>query len=108
MVWWCLNFFLKDLEYLRSQSTGLQACNKTCEENAEQIERLERRVTELESTNLKLKDQITKLEDYSRKNNLIIKGVPETGPNEKTKDVVAHFLQNNLQIDDSVGIRVRN
>ena len=28
-------FLLKDLEYLRSQSTGLQACNKKCEENAE-------------------------------------------------------------------------
>ena len=90
-------------EDLRSQSTGLQACNKKCEENAEQIERLERRVAELKSTNLKLKDQITKLEVCSREHNLIIKGVPETGPNEKTKDIVADFLQNNLQIDDSFG-----
>ena len=63
-------------------------------------------MTEHQSTNLKLKDQITKLEDYSRKNNLIIKGVPETGPNEKTKDIVADFLQNNLRIDDSVGITI--
>ena len=98
-------FLLKDFEYLRSRSTGLQACNK-CEENAEQIERLEKRVTELESTNLKLKDQITKLEYYSRKNSLIIQGVPETGPNEKTKDIVADLLQNNLQIDDNVGITI--
>ena len=99
-------FLLNDLDYLRGQSARLEACSKRCQENEQKVERLETRVTELESTNAKLKDQITKLEDYSRKNNLIVKGINETGPNEKTEEVVANFLQNTLQIADSDAIQV--
>ena len=92
------NFLLKDLDYLRTQAKGVEQYKEICDNNTREITKLETRVKELEEANLKLNNDVTKLEDYSRKNNLIVKGIPESGPKENIKEVVIDFFKHNLKL----------
>ena len=95
------DFLLKDLDYICSQSEGLGAVTKKCDDNSNEIENLQKRVVDLELENKLLHNQVNKLENYSRKENLIIKGLAETGPNENTLEVVISFFNHNLKMNDA-------
>ena len=79
------DFMLKDLANISNQVHEVKLCKEQCQNNSAEIERLQKKVTELEHKNQTLESQITKLEDYSRNHNLIIKGLPETGPKKNKK-----------------------
>ena len=102
------DFLLKDLDYLRSQAMGLEECKVKCEENSKEIETLQRRLREAEQKNEELQDQVNKLEDYSRKDNLIIKGIAETGPNENAHDLVVKFFKDSLMLSDPKSVVINN
>ena len=54
----------------------------------------------LEKRNSDLEEHVQRLETYSRKNNLLIKGIPETGPNEDAVQISKDFLANNLKLQN--------
>ena len=57
---------------------------------------LHKKVEELEKS--ALQDNILRLESYSRKNNLIIKGLSESGPNEDVLQGVIEFMSIHLKM----------
>ena len=93
------DFMLRDLARISSQVTQVE-CNK------QEIDRLQKRVTELEVKNQTLEAHVMKLEDYSRKSNLLIRGLAETGPKENICEVVRNFFCNSLHISDTDAIRI--
>ena len=103
-----LTFLLKDLDYLRNQSSRFEECNKKCDENSKSIDNLQKRVKELEWKNGQLQNWVNKFEDYSRKDNLIIKGIAETGPNENASEVAVDFFKDNLKVPEAHKIGINN
>ena len=73
------NFILKDLAHISKQAGDIATCKETCRQQGIEIQGLRKKVTDLETKNQALEEQISKLEDYSRKSNLIVKGIPEGG-----------------------------
>ena len=74
--------------------------------NKQEIDRLQKRVTELEAKNQTLEAHVMKLEDYSRKSNLLIRDLAETGPKENICEVVRKFFCNSLHISNTDAIRI--
>ena len=101
------NFWLRDLDYLRSHTAGVDTCNQKCD-NSKDIKDLQKRVHDLELENRELHDHVNRLENYSRKDKLIIKGITETGPSEDTLDVVMKFFINDLELVDAEKIIISN
>ena len=95
------DFILKDLNYTRECTLETASCKANCEENTKEIVKLQHRVSELEKKNCLLEDNLSRLEDYSRRNNLIVKGIAETGPNEDCRELLGDFLSNALNIPHS-------
>ena len=95
------DFILKDLSIISSHTKEVASCKEECRQQRLKIETLNKRVADLETKNQTLEDHISKLEDYSRKNNLLIKGIPETGPNEKVMDIVLHFFMDSLKMQNT-------
>ena len=62
------DFILKDLSIISSHTKEVASCKEECRQQRLQIETLNKRVADLETKNQTL-DHISKLEDYSRKNN---------------------------------------
>ena len=69
------------------------------DENSKSIENLQKRVRELEWKNGQL--QFNKFEGYFRKDNLIINGTAETGPNYNVSEVAADFFKDNLKVPEA-------
>ena len=93
------DFIMKDFANISTQVNQVH-------ENNHEIHHLKQKVTELEAKNQALETHVTKLEDYSRKPNLFIKGLPESGPKENVFELVSEFLCNSLQVPngDKIGI----
>ena len=79
----------------------MASCKEECRQQRLQIETLNKKVADLETKNQNLEDHISKLKDFCRKNNLLIKGIPETGPNEKLTDIVLHFFMESLKMQNT-------
>ena len=56
------------------------------------------KITNLEASDEKLRSQVIKIETNAKKNNLILRGIAETNPNENTRNVVWKFLTDSLGI----------
>ena len=95
------DLIIKDLNYTREHTLEMLSCKAVCEEHTEEIAKLQSRVCELEKKNSFLEDNLSRLEDYSRRNNLIIRGIPEEGPTEDCRELVIDFLRNVLEISNS-------
>ena len=102
-VWFSavFDFILKDLANISGQV-------KQVEDNKREITSLQKKVDELELKNQTLEAQVVKLEDYSRKTNLFIKGIPESGPNENVADCISDFLCESLHIPNADTIKFTN
>ena len=96
---------LKDLANISNQVHEVKLCKEQCQNNSAEIERLQKKVTELEHKNQTLESQITKLEDYSRNHNLIIKGLPETRPKENIEHIVRDFFAKTLKVSNVGSMR---
>ena len=92
------DYILKDLNYTRECTLDMTSYKASCEENTKKLKQLESRVNCLEKKNRTLEDHILRLEDYSRRNILIIKGIPEDGPAENCNTVVKNFLNSKLKV----------
>ena len=56
-------------------------------------------ISSLEANNEELKARVDHLENETRKNNVIIFGLPDVSDNELTMDTVMSFTQNNLKVN---------
>ena len=92
------DFMLKDLNRISEYSKVVDSCKIQCDQNSADVKILQKRVEELERKNSALEESLIRLESYSRKNNLIIKGITETGPNEDVNKLVATFMTHNLKM----------
>ena len=92
------DFMLKDLNRISEYAKQLTVYQAQCEKNNEEIQVLHKKVEELEKKNSALQDNILRLESYSRKNNLIIKGLSESGPNEDVTQRVIEFMSIHLKM----------
>ena len=98
------DFILCELSRIQTNAQTLSKCANECEQNKKQITSLTQRVQVLEAENKNLTDQIVNLENYSRKTNLIFKGIPEKGPSEDIKQLIINFMENNLEIENAKSI----
>ena len=93
-------FMMKDLNRISTVSMEVATYKAQCETNSKEIKELCQKVDTLEKRNVELEANIQKLETYSKKNNLIIKGVAEKGPKEDAMSLTMDFLANNLIFDN--------
>ena len=70
------DFILSEFSRIQVSAEALTKCSRDCDQNRKQINTLEQRVQLLEAENKNLSEQVDKLESYSRKPNLIFKGIP--------------------------------
>ena len=88
------SYLVKELKFLK---TDTRAADKIkCELKAE-IKTLETKVDELETIIKQQDEKIMSLEMYSRRDNLIIEGIPES-PNEDIKSKILSFFVDNLGV----------
>ena len=99
-------------EVKEAKAEAMQA-TKLANENSQAIRQLQAEFSELKSTcfnlkreNVVLKEQSNNLEMYSRKNNLIFRGIKEEGneTHAQCEAAIRHFFKNNLKIqEETVG-----
>ena len=91
-------FLASDLAEIRQNIHELNAYGNQCKENSVEIKSLQECVSHLEMSNKNLEQQIISLQLEQRRHNLIVHGIPETGPNENTQVVVCTFFAERLDI----------
>ena len=62
---------------------------------------LQSKISVLEGKKQELENQLTRLDLQERKNDVLVHGISETGPNENIEDTVAKFSKETLKIPDS-------
>ena len=72
------------------------ACALDNEKFSSAVESLERRVDELDGDNRALRDELDAMEKYSRRNCLVVHGIPET--KEDSRDAVLHVFNGQLNV----------
>ena len=93
-------FMIKDLNRISTVSSEVATYKAQCDRNTTEIQDLQQKVELLEKRNIELEEHIQRLETYSRKNNLLIKGLPETGPDEDVVQISKNFLANTLKLQN--------
>ena len=87
-------FICKDLTDIRDNLHRIEECEKDCTKNSLEINNLKSKVATLEKKML----QLEKIDLANRKNNLIVHGLQETGPNEDVKSTLKKFMQETLKV----------
>lgn len=91
------------LTLAQKNKTNIDDFQKKIQQN---LDRLNVKCESLENENEKLKKQTINMENYSRRNNLVVRGIPETTKETKTQceSKVKDFLKQELKLDaDRVG-----
>ena len=89
---------IKVTESLQNLSDKLDEIEAENKKKDEKITQLEERVKELEKEKKDIYDNIDEMEQYSRRNCLLLHGVRENS-NENTDDIVVKTISENLDID---------
>lgn len=101
---------LKDGVLLETVNTTKQvaesALEKTLENTAaittlqEKMAKMKYNYNNINQENIKLKSQVNYLDNYGRRNNLVVRGIAETNEEDCVK-LLRSFLKNNLNMDDN-------
>ena len=91
----------EDLHKIDFKIESVNEVKKQCSENSDRINKLQDKIIELETENRKQQQYMNKLEMDSRKTNLILRGVAETGPTEVIEEVINKFLRETLNITET-------
>ena len=102
-VWFKEAFSLiwKDLSDIRQSIYVVKKCEAECEKNHSDILQLQSKISVLEEKNKELENQLTRLDLQERKNNVLVHGISEMGPNENIEATVAKFSKETLKITDT-------
>ena len=90
----------KDLTDIRKNIKRIDRCEVVCMQNSDNLETLKSEVAEVQDRNKYLEHKLEQLDLASRKQNLIVHNIPETGPNEDTGAVIQNFFQHNLKLEN--------
>ena len=96
------SYLIKELNILKCEN---ETVNEVKGELKTEIKSLETKVLELESTIKQQDEKISGLEIYSRRDNLIIEGIPES-PNEDIKSKILTFFVDKLGVSNGKDISI--
>ena len=96
-----INTVTEDLAKIHYKIEAVNIVQAQCNTNTAELKSLQAKITKLETSNKDLETRLRDMEIRSRKNNLILRGCAESGPNESVIDVVSKFLIDQLGIADS-------
>ena len=88
----------EDVCEMRMALSKVNKYTQQCIDNSTEIVELKKRMCALETSNKQLNDHLVKLDLDNRKNNLILEGLPEKGPNENILEEVSRVFEKYLKI----------
>ena len=103
------SFLISELSAIKKETQGTEQVKMQMKT---ELHKLENKISHLESEKIeqgktlqKLQSEITQLESYTRRDNLLVDGIPET-PNENIKDKMISFFRNTLKLPNANSIQL--
>ena len=91
----------QDLSEIRQSTHVAKKCEAECKKNRSDITQLHSKISVLEEKTQDLEKQLTRLDLQQRKNNVLVHGLSETGPNENVEATIVKLSKEILKISDS-------